>query len=175
MDDKTLFPTSAGPLICTRFPLPLASKRSSSDGNHMVLTPTTFSAAPWMIGRVQCFTSRAALLPPGALGSTQRKVKVSPRDWTRFFAPSFKFRMRGFNRLQFSCDRKGRCARVRFALQPIFLHRENSSRVEVPLMISQFLQTGQYRINRVSVVIDSKQSGQILGSACCGDLVAIHA
>ena len=123
----------------------------------MALTPTTFSAAPWMMGSVQCFTSRGALLPPGALGSTQRKVKVSPRDWTRFLPPSFRFRMSGFNRLQFSCARKGRCARVRLALQPIFLHRENNSRVEVPLTISQFLQTGQYRINLVSAVIDSKQ------------------
>jgi hypothetical protein len=61
------------------------------------------------------------------------------------------------------------------ALQPIFLHRENNSRVEVPFTISQFLQTGQYRINLVLAVIDSKQSGQIRGSACCGDLVATHA
>ena len=96
-----------------------------------------------MMGSVQCFTSRGALLPPGALGSTQRKVKVSPRDCTRFLPPSFRFRMRGFNRRQSWWARKGRCARVRVALQPIFLHRENNSRVEVPFTISQFLQTGQ--------------------------------
>src|SRR5580658_3106055 len=128
-----------------------------------------------MIGSVQCFTSRYSLLPPVALTSSQCKAKVSPRDSTRFFEPSLRFRMSGFNRLQFSCARKGRCARVRFALQPTLLHRANKSRVVRPFTTSHFLQTGQYRINLVFAVIDSKQSGQILGSACCGDLVTTHA